>query len=172
MAEIDAFGMLAERRKQGQHPSCAGPDIDHKIEWAFSRRIQQGFFNCLVWIMQRADGVPSVGDAFEIGAGFGGARGAHRLELTSISVKITLREIRLSEHRLQDTPRWPALCKTVKHPGAFRQALHQPCRREGFQMVRKPWLALAKQLCQFSNGEIALPQQCENTQPGRLSGSA
>ena len=105
-----------------------------------------------------------LGDLGKIAVGGMNAGMLDRLQPFMIPRQYLVIMVEQSDNTLGQLLPQPMIGKTVKHPGAFRQAFHQTGTGQQFDMTADPGLALSQHTDQLTHRQFPLRKQCQYAQ--------
>lgn len=165
---IDADRMLRPAAEQFQHPTGAGADIDERAERSLRQQFAYGALNLRFGDVQRANGVPLLGPAVEIGGGLSRpfvTNGRQPLAVSQSPVHLVLgRSLNQGVCRLGDRVQNGA----QENPAAFAPPFRQTGGHKYLDVPRGAGLAQRQHLSQLSDGQLHLRQQRNDAQPGSV----
>ena len=184
------LGALVERgdvagalREQFGDAAGAGADIEQRTDALARQRTCQRRLDRLVGRVERAQRVPFVGMAREIGFGGRFTRRTDRRQMapvpcTALREALVLGLSRGDELRCERAHRWvrcaaregPARADRAleEHPAAFLAPLGEPGIAEDADVARDPRLALPQHLREFAHRQLHVRQQAHDAQPCRV----
>ena len=150
----------------------AGAEIDQKIERPLAQRLVHGRFDVALGDMQRADLVPLAGMGLEIGLRRFGAGLLHGCGAGAVAGEREVARIEAGDDGFGERRLGAGLGQPEKHPRAFAEAPDQAGIGHELQMPADARLALAEDLGEVLDVQLAAGKQRQDAQARGLAGGA
>ena len=172
MAEIKAEGAIGAGREQFEHAPGAGAEVDEERERPLAEGFVDSGLDLLLGDVERADSVPLAGMFLEIILRGFLARLVDGLGAGAVSGEdgvggVEARDDRGGERRLV-----AAVGETEEHPAALAEAPDQAGLGHQLQVPADARLALAEDLGEVLDVELAPGEERQDAEPRRLASGA
>ena len=165
-ARIDADRMLGAGRKELEHAAGAGAEIEIRAERGRARNSEHRRLHLLLANVQRAQLLPMLGVPAEVIGGSFRALAADFLKTGEVAGEKGIIGGQKVDDGASERAAPSLLAKPEQHPASLLVARQQAGFRHEPEMAADPRLALAENLGQFANVELAVRKHEQKTQPG------
>ena len=169
-ARVDADGAKRAGRKELQHASGSGAEIEERLDGPLAHRLAHRRLHRLLGHVQRAQPVPLRGKPGEVRLRGPGPRLAHRRKPRPVGMEAAVARIDLADQPLDGGPDRVPVGEAEERPGALPVPLDEPGLDEELQVPRDARLRLAEDVGEVRDVELALGEERENAQAGLLAG--
>lgn len=170
--EIDAEPSLDMWREDLENAPGPGADIEKIADPVRLEQTEQPALDFLLGHIERADAVPVRCIGPEIGGSRLGASGADIGETVEIALMLEIVVGEEIDDRPSEMAELPCLDQPVEDPRALPEAVEESGIGKQLQMTRHARLALAQDLRQLGDGELAMAEQTKDAKACRLAGSS
>ena len=169
-AEIDTDAALCLRSEEFEHSPGARAEIGNHFHLASDAEAHHGLLDLVFRHIERPDPVPFVGIGPKIRRCLLSTHRTHRFQTFAIARDhdIFLRD--QSRQHLCKRGHSATAGKTVENPAPLPKPFEKPRLAKQLQMTANARLALPQNLRQLGDRQFAARQQCQQTQPRRLTG--